>query len=1102
MNTNTVSGNIASFYTPRQVDLSSLKVHFSPKQLGEGDPSPSNVREIVPYTGVIGYHMHGQGVRLMPVNFQEQTIDGVTLKYLGDGKYFFEGTAISSAVVFDVNIKPMVFSENWNYFKYNTYLKETTPWNFTIGFRNSDNKNVLLDPVGFIYNDGFGDEGFYINSNVIDYLNEIIGETITKIRFVITPNLSNLIVTPEICSLTDNSITTIPMNFNCPTGKNLLNMDSTWTITGSNNGTYSHSGNENYGVIKNGNLSGGYIVHLKNNQTVTFSFNLNYTPINAFIRQRIFVLSNGASSRVANTIIDSNRAVTTYTSDQEADYIFGIYCQDYENEAPNGELVISNWQVENGSTATTYEKYTSAVYGGYVDLVTGELVMEYKLLHFIKNYISGVIESGFQNASQYYALTATIGNAASFQYKRELAICDKMKTIQSDLAKPELQPAEGLLIGERRWMFGLPSGITTLEGARNWMEEIGGFDLCYPIAEPIHYQLTPQQITSLLETNTIWSNADSVEVTYPVIPTCNLEKSRHNILMGYPHKETVETANGTIVNFSTDMVAPMEKLQIGFKPIQQGEGDPSPENVMEIEGTSSMVINTAGKNLAHVVGYSATAGINIYNLTESNRYGTTISTILPERSVVITQTQYPITTSISDYRNGYVCFTSDSLQFEHRYNVSFKASNIISNPLNATLYGLILINPAGNAYYPTEIIEDRVIYKNIRFIQSKFSPCWYGFDIRICGMSFTLSDIMITEAIETDMSFEPYDGNVINVAFPLSGKNYWNPEYISASATTYTTTNTGITVTSSSAGTFRYVTFKTSNITPDDIGKTFTFSTNAVITSGQARILVSIRNPNGSNFATLLKRASDTDQILTGSFTIPSGFPDNGWFQCAFYCTGSAGGSGEVEYSNIQLELGSSATTYEEYIPLYGGYVDLVNGELWAEWGRYVVNENSNIREFSGTYRIVNALSDHLPLESALSQSICNQGGYSAYASQTLPKFSLTAGGTIYFRQTFTTLFPTVEDFINHVRENNIEIVYPLATPVRYQLTPTQIKTLKGINNIWSTANGDITATYYTHGENAYQHIPTSDAIVSDDDYLITTDDGYVIGTEDDFIVY
>ena len=69
MNTNTVSGNIASFYTPRQVDLSSLKVHFSPKQLGEGDPSPSNVREIVPYTEVTGYHMHGRGIRLIPVNF-------------------------------------------------------------------------------------------------------------------------------------------------------------------------------------------------------------------------------------------------------------------------------------------------------------------------------------------------------------------------------------------------------------------------------------------------------------------------------------------------------------------------------------------------------------------------------------------------------------------------------------------------------------------------------------------------------------------------------------------------------------------------------------------------------------------------------------------------------------------------------------------------------------------------------------------------------------------------------------------------------------------------------------------------------------------------
>ena len=40
------SGEIASFMSPSVTNIKSLKVHFSPKQLGTGDPSLENVREI------------------------------------------------------------------------------------------------------------------------------------------------------------------------------------------------------------------------------------------------------------------------------------------------------------------------------------------------------------------------------------------------------------------------------------------------------------------------------------------------------------------------------------------------------------------------------------------------------------------------------------------------------------------------------------------------------------------------------------------------------------------------------------------------------------------------------------------------------------------------------------------------------------------------------------------------------------------------------------------------------------------------------------------------------------------------------------------------
>ena len=43
-------------------------------------------------------------------------------------------------------------------------------------------------------------------------------------------------------------------------------------------------------------------------------------------------------------------------------------------------------------------------------------------------------------------------------------------------------------------------------------------------------------------------------------------------------------------------------------------------------------------------------------------------------------------------------------------------------------------------------------------------------------------------------------------------------------------------------------------------------------------------------------------------------------------------------------------------------------------------------------------------------------------------------------------------------------IWYRLAEPtVTYQLTPQQLTTLRGINNIWSSANGEVEIKYWKH---------------------------------------
>ena len=53
--THTVSGNIASFRSAGMANIESLKVNLPVQQTGTGDPSPTNIRPLVPWTGINVY---------------------------------------------------------------------------------------------------------------------------------------------------------------------------------------------------------------------------------------------------------------------------------------------------------------------------------------------------------------------------------------------------------------------------------------------------------------------------------------------------------------------------------------------------------------------------------------------------------------------------------------------------------------------------------------------------------------------------------------------------------------------------------------------------------------------------------------------------------------------------------------------------------------------------------------------------------------------------------------------------------------------------------------------------------------------------------------
>lgn len=174
-----------------------------------------------------------------------------------------------------------------------------------------------------------------------------------------------------------------------------------------------------------------------------------------------------------------------------------------------------------------------------------------------------------------------------------------------------------------------------------------------------------------------------------------------------------------------------------------------------------------------------------------------------------------------------------------------------------------------------------------------------------------------------------------------------------------------------------------------------------------------------------------------------------------------------------QLEVGSSATTYSPYtgstytIPLpstvYGGTLNVTTGTLTVDramvdlgtltWGTGSTSQTGKVR-----FRTDSIKTEIVKAESAsvMGNIIC-----SSYANTTANQsYTCVIGicvdniGSVYVYD------PNYSDAATFkTAMNGVQLVYELATPTTVSLTPTEIKTLLGDNNIFSDS-GDVAVVY------------------------------------------
>lgn len=275
-----------------------------------------------------------------------------------------------------------------------------------------------------------------------------------------------------------------------------------------------------------------------------------------------------------------------------------------------------------------------------------------------------------------------------------------------------------------------------------------------------------------------------------------------------------------------------------------------------------------------------------------------------------------------------------------------------------------------------------------------------------------------------------------------TGKNLWDDSIAPTNIDAYTL--------SGNAGTYQGRNLYLPN-------GTYTFSYNGTTTT---YLYGNVVNADGSWVSTF--------QLTIGTITrTPSFTLSDGQYAKLYVASGSVS---DMTSGKIQLEVGSTATDYEPYQgttyttslgqTVYGGTLDVVSGELTIDRGIAVFDgtEGYNGNYYptivctklftAGSGNGTNFVSNYAPSGNAY----CN------YANNVKNTFQFSNASTYWG-------VSNADEFKAKVAEWNangepLTIVYPLAEPIKLQLTPQQVMLLTGGNNLWS--DGDLTMVYST----------------------------------------
>lgn len=471
------------------------------------------------------------------------------------------------------------------------------------------------------------------------------------------------------------------------------------------------------------------------------------------------------------------------------------------------------------------------------------------------------------------------------------------------------------------------------------------------------------------------------------------------------------TATGNPLSFETNKAKPLNQLLIPWTPTQSGSGDPSPTNVRPIYGVSGVTAYRAGNNLAQFAPVVMTQ--------DREKTGLTFHAI--NKSLV----------HIKGKATANTYLTEGNLET----NLFLKAGTYTLStnlPLNSTSRSYLYSKDATISYHAaydghpaTITLADDVPNVNVQIMVNN-------------GAEIDMDVWVMLVRGNTAETYSPYSGTSYPVTFPALGNNLFDKSAITAGKTWWKGNKVDSIDNNASAK------------IPVEPGETYT--------------LVRTHNRQGTmcyfdSDGVYVNQDIEHWGLNPSTYTIP-----NGIYYVGFTVL-------DDSLDTAMFVKGSSAGSYEPYTnTVYGGSLDVTTGVLTVDRAEKTLNGsetgwNSYTHESYGTSFYINITGKKAEKLSSICdayKNIINCFGVTGYGLYGVFSDHETLS-RLYFRAPNENVTDLV-GFKAWLADNPIQVVYPLATPLTYQLTPQQVTALIGTNTIWSDTNGSNTAKYLKKG--------------------------------------